>query len=104
MLPVYTRVMTPADYGVLDLLQMVTDIAALLLTAGLTAGLQRFYFQTDDFKTRRAIVSTAFLMQLGLAMVGTIALLMLAGPIAQNALGGLSLIHISEPTRLLSIS
>jgi O-antigen/teichoic acid export membrane protein len=88
MLPVYTRVMTPADYGVLDLLQMVTDIAALLLTAGLTAGLQRFYFQTDDFKTRRAIVSTAFLMQLGLAMVGTIALLILAGPIAQNALGG----------------
>jgi O-antigen/teichoic acid export membrane protein len=88
MLPIYTRVMTPADYGVLDLLQMVTDIAALLLTAGLTAGLQRFYFQTDDIKTRRAIVSTAFLMQLGMALLGTMALMVLADAIAQNALGG----------------
>jgi O-antigen/teichoic acid export membrane protein len=88
MLPIYTRVMTPADYGVLDLLQMVTDITALVLTAGLTAGLQRFYYQEDDRARRNAIVSTAFLMQLGLALVGTIALLLLAGPIAQSALGG----------------
>ena len=88
MLPIYTRVMTPADYGVLDLLQMVTDITALVLTAGLTAGLQRFYFQQEDRGRRNAIVSTAFLMQLGLAMVGTVVLLLLAGPIAQNALGG----------------
>jgi O-antigen/teichoic acid export membrane protein len=88
MLPIYTRVMTPADYGVLDLLQMVTDVAALLLTAGLTAGLQRFYFQTGDAERRRAIVSTAFIMLTGFALVGTLALLGLAGPIAQFALGG----------------
>jgi len=88
MLPVYTRVMTPADYGVLDLLQMVTDIAALLLTAGLTAGLQRFYFQTEDPQRRRAIVSTAYLMELALAAIGTTILLIIAGPIARNALGG----------------
>ena len=71
MLPIYTRVMTPADYGVLDLLQMVTDITALVLTAGLTAGLQRVLLPGRRLATRRnAIVSTAFLMQLGLALRG----------------------------------
>jgi O-antigen/teichoic acid export membrane protein len=88
MLPVYTRVLTPADYGVLDLLQMVTDVAALLLTAGLTAGVQRFYFQARTETERREIVSTAFLMQLGLAFVGTVGLYVLAEPIVQHALGG----------------
>ncbi|HEX5632056.1 MAG TPA: lipopolysaccharide biosynthesis protein, partial [Gemmatimonadales bacterium] len=88
MLPVYTRVMTPADYGVLDLLQMVTDVAALIFTAGLTAGLQRYYFQARDESERRAIVSTAFMMQVGFAVLGTTALLLLADPIAERALGG----------------
>jgi len=88
MLPVYTRVMTPADYGVLDLLQMVTDVAALLLTAGLTAGVQRFYFQSNDQRERNELVSTAFLMQFGLGVLGTIGMLLFAEPIARHALGG----------------
>jgi O-antigen/teichoic acid export membrane protein len=88
MLPVYTRVMTPADYGVIDLIQMVTDVVALMLTAGLTAGVQRFYFQARTDEDRRAIVSTAFLLQMGMALVGTVLLLALAEPISRIALGG----------------
>ncbi len=47
MLPVYTRFLTPADYGILQLLSMVTDVAAILFTAGMSSGVQRFFFKAE---------------------------------------------------------
>ena len=48
MLPVYTHYLTPADYGVLELLQLTVDIAVILVSAGTTAGLLRFYFKAPN--------------------------------------------------------
>lgn len=74
MLPVYTRYLSPADYGLISLLDLAVDITAILFTAGTTAGVQRFYFKTNDPLERNRILSTAFLLMLGLASSGAIAL------------------------------
>ena len=80
MLPVYTRHLTPVDYGIIQLLDMTIDIAGVLFTAGITSGLQRFYFKATAEDERRAIVFTTFAFEFGMALVGT-ALLIAAAPL-----------------------
>lgn len=81
MLPVYTRFLGPADYGLISLLDMAVDVTAILFTAGTTAGVQRFYFKTSDPAERQRILSTAFLLVLGLATAGAICLSLASHPI-----------------------
>lgn len=88
MLPVYTRYLTPADYGILQLLDITLDIAAILVSAGALAGVTRFYFKTDDPERRRRLLSTAFLTQLGLNLLGTAGVFLLATPIWRMLLDG----------------
>ena len=88
MLPVYTHYLTPSDYGVLELLQLTVDIAVILVSAGTTAGLLRFYFKAQDERERNATIVSAFALLTALNFVATIALLLAAGPIADGALRG----------------
>ncbi len=78
LLPVYTRYLSPSDYGLLQLLQMVVDILAILVSAGTTAGVFRFYFKAQTEDERRRVVVTAFLMLAGLNLAGALVLMPLA--------------------------
>lgn len=88
MLPVYTRVLTPADYGVLQLLDMTSDVVAILVSAGCTAGVMRFYFKAQAERERRAVLGSAIAMQIGLNLVGTILIVIFARPIWEHVLHG----------------
>jgi O-antigen/teichoic acid export membrane protein len=88
MLPVYTRYLTPADFGVLQLLDMTVDVAALLLTAGATAGTQRFYFKADTEAARKTVVSSAFLLGVSFNLIVTIVLAAGAGWVWRAAFKG----------------
>lgn len=59
MIPVYTRVLTPSDYGVLELISRVTDIIALVLGMGLAAALIRFHADCSSDKERARVANTA---------------------------------------------
>lgn len=59
MLPIYTRYLTPADYGILELLEMTTDVIAMIAGMGLAASVFRFYSGAEDDEGRHVIVSTA---------------------------------------------
>lgn len=78
MLPIYTRYLTTADYGVLQLLDMTLDISYILFTAGMTAGLGLFYYQTHSQQERADLVRTAFALEMGLTLLGSTALLLAA--------------------------
>jgi len=58
MIPVYTRFLTPADYGVLELLNLTSYIIVILLTMGISSAVYRFYFQHDE-EGRKEVISTA---------------------------------------------
>ena len=88
MLPVYTHYLTPADYGVLELLQLTVDVAVILISAGTTAGLMRFYFKAPDDAERNATMVSAFVLLTALNSIATVALLLAAGPVADVALRG----------------
>lgn len=59
MLPIYTRYLTPADYGVAALIEMTLDVIALLGGGQIAQGVFRFYHKADTDAERRAVVATA---------------------------------------------
>lgn len=77
MLPVYTRYLTPEDYGVMALVELTLDALALMAGAQLVLGIFRYYHLTDDPEEKKAVVSTAFLGLGGsYVMVGGLAILL----------------------------
>jgi O-antigen/teichoic acid export membrane protein len=88
MLPIYTRYLSPADYGVLQVLQITIDVTAIALSAGLSSGVMRFYLKAETPAERDAVISSALLLLVALNSVGTLALLAFAAPVARIALTG----------------
>ncbi|HXJ42495.1 MAG TPA: oligosaccharide flippase family protein [Bryobacteraceae bacterium] len=69
LLPVITRLLTRADYGILDLLEQVGLVLALLLGAGFASGLGFFYFRADSPENRRRVVGTTMLGAAGIGLL-----------------------------------
>lgn len=65
LVPIYTRVFAPAEFGVIDLLTTVISILIIVLMLGIDSGLGRYYADTDDHGERREIASTSLLYLLG---------------------------------------
>src|SRR5712691_5754579 len=87
MLPVYTRYLRPEDYGTLQILQMVQDLTAIVLSAGAVQGVLRFYFKTHDPEERNRLITTALATLAGLNLIGGMLLTLLARPISVVAQG-----------------
>ena len=45
LLPIYTRLLTPRDYGLIELLQLSVEITTILVSAGTMSGVLRFYYK-----------------------------------------------------------
>jgi O-antigen/teichoic acid export membrane protein len=87
LLPVYTRYLTPEDYGQIETLIALTTVMGLLLRAGITSAFFRFYFDADDDEGRRLVLRTSFWFTMGAGTVGLVALLVLAEPVSQALFG-----------------
>jgi O-antigen/teichoic acid export membrane protein len=59
MLPVYTRYLSPADYGVLELLGMTLDVIGMITGVGLVTGVFKFFSAAEDPKEKKVVISTA---------------------------------------------
>lgn len=62
MLPIYLRYLTPADYGVMFLVEMTLDFISIVGGAQLALGVYRFYHKTDDEVEKKQVVSTSFIL------------------------------------------
>ena len=62
MLPIYTRYLTPADYGVLELFTIAIELMGILIGLRITQGMFRYYILEDDPDEKRVIVSTVLLI------------------------------------------
>ena len=69
MIPITTRFLSPADYGVADLLEHATSVISMLFCGRLGSALGYFYFGVDSEEARRPVVSTTIL---GAAALGLI--------------------------------
>jgi len=60
MIPVYTAYITPEEYGVMELIHITMSLIETVVALGVTAGLSRLYFDTEDQRERNRVVSSAF--------------------------------------------
>lgn len=69
MIPIYTRFLSPADYGILELITITLSILSIVLASGITDAVSRFYFDYKETKDRNKVVSVGLIsfMALGLA-------------------------------------
>ncbi|MDH4178863.1 MAG: oligosaccharide flippase family protein, partial [Armatimonadota bacterium] len=79
MIPIYTRALTRADYGVLELLTRSAEVASIVLALGMSSAVLRFYFDHDDQRDRDLLVSSAFAFSVLLAVGATALLSVFAG-------------------------
>ena len=62
MLPIYTRYLTPADYGVMQLVGLTLEVVSIVAGARLANGVHRYYHKAEGEADKRAVVSTALIL------------------------------------------
>jgi O-antigen/teichoic acid export membrane protein len=87
LLPVYTRVLTPADYGVLAFLDSTQELLRLALATSLVAATGRFHFDTESEDRRSQVWWTSLAAMSGFGALAIGAILPLAPFLARHTLG-----------------
>jgi len=87
MLPLYTRVLAPADYGALDLIVTCGVLVNLVVPLETAQALARFWNEREAGEPRRRLAGTAWSFTLAGYVLFVAITLPLAGPIAQALLG-----------------
>lgn len=87
LLPLYTRFLTPADYGAISLLLTVEVVAKIVFRCGLDASFMRLFYDCESHADRQRLASTIFWFLAGLNGV-VLALLLVAAPFISSHLFG----------------
>jgi O-antigen/teichoic acid export membrane protein len=82
LLPLYTRYLSPSDYGAIEVLVALSAVVFALLRAGIQSSFFRFYLQAEDDRGRQTVVRTSFWFTMGAATIALVVGLALAGPIS----------------------
>ncbi len=84
LLPLYTRYLTPADYGVAEVMFAAVVSASIVVRLGLIEALLRFYYRDDEDPDR--VVSSSFAALFWFATLAALVALPLATPISEALL------------------
>ncbi len=87
LLPVYTRYITPAGYGVVELLGNGVILISILVRFGIIESFLRFYFSDDDQDRRDALARRATGFLLVSTTVVSVVLALAASPLSKLVLG-----------------
>jgi O-antigen/teichoic acid export membrane protein len=84
LLPLYTRYLTPADYGAAEVMFAAVVSASIVVRLGLIEAVLRFYYKDDEDPGR--VVASAFAGLFWFATIGALLALPLATPISEALL------------------
>jgi O-antigen/teichoic acid export membrane protein len=84
LLPLYTRYLSPADYGAAEVMFAAIVSASIVVRLGLIEALLRFYYQDDEDPAR--VVSSTFAGLFWFATIGALVALPFATPISEALL------------------
>jgi len=84
LLPLYTRYLTPADYGAAEVMFAAVVSASIIVRFGTIEALLRFYYKDDEDPAR--VLSTSFAALFWLSTVAALIALPFAGPISEALL------------------
>jgi len=94
ILPILTATLTPADLGVLTLLQVFGAVLAIFLNAGVQQAINRNYYDENTDEHRAAVVGTGLLWRLILTGVLAGGLALAALPMTRAVLGEATHLHV----------
>ena len=77
MLPIYTRFLTPADYGVIGLMVFTLSLFEPIVGARLGAAVPKFYFAAPEGRERRTVIWSALGLTSAVSALGMVALMLL---------------------------
>jgi len=84
LLPLYTRYLTPEDYGAAEILFAAVVLVSIVVRFGLIEAILRFYYQDDE--DPRQVVKSTFAGLFWLSTAGALIALPFAGPISEALL------------------
>ncbi len=84
LLPLYTRYLTPADYGAAEVMFAAVVSASIVVRFGLIEALLRFYYKDDEDPAR--VLATSFAALFWCATAAALIALPFAGPISEALL------------------
>jgi O-antigen/teichoic acid export membrane protein len=87
MLPIYTRYLTPADYGVIGLLTFALALFEPIFGARLARAIPKFYLEVTDARSKRAVIWGALGLTAAVSAVTVLALVLTRGAGAQVLFG-----------------
>jgi len=67
MIPVYTRFIGPTNYGAMELIEILSAVAGMIISMGVADGMSRFYYAEEDQIKRNLVVSSIII---GLGGIG----------------------------------
>lgn len=82
MLPIYTQYLTPADYGVVELLGMAIEITGILIGLRISQAMFRYYILAESLDEKQEVVSTVLFTVIVTSFVGAGALYVFAENLA----------------------
>src|SRR6478735_10586491 len=69
LLPLYTRFLSPSDYGAIEALVALSAVIFALLRSGIQSSFFRFYFHAETDRGRLTVVRTSFWFTMGAATI-----------------------------------
>lgn len=87
LLPLYTRVLTPADYGCVAILDLTAGILAVVLGAGMSSALTRFHFDNERDEERHRVWWTGLIYLVGASAILVGPMWLIRGWLADVTLG-----------------
>jgi O-antigen/teichoic acid export membrane protein len=87
LIPLYTRYLSPADYGVLELLDLTVSLTMLFTSMGVFAAVFRFYAMYESPEEKKEVISTALLFNASVALLMALGMNLVASPLASAVLG-----------------
>jgi O-antigen/teichoic acid export membrane protein len=85
LLPLYTRFLTPADYGAAEVMFAAVVAISIVIRLGVIEALLRFYYKIGEDPDQ--VVSTSFASLFWAGTIAAIVLMPFAGPISEALLG-----------------
>ncbi|VAW54769.1 Polysaccharide biosynthesis protein [hydrothermal vent metagenome] len=83
LLPLYTTYLAVADYGLIELLNIVLDLAVLLLGSRVAVGVFKFYSDAPDSKSKARVIGTAMLLLIAVNLLAIFIIYLFTDTIVQ---------------------
>ena len=84
LVPVYTRLFAPEDYGVIGLVTTTMSLLATFVVLGLDSATIRWYWDTSDVRDRKSSVGSWIWCQIAVSLLFTLAMIALSGWLADD--------------------